>query len=311
MSSRVPEHTWDTVRGRLPLLQTVRFTVLGHCDLSKALMTAPRLRCVKLLIIPTPSQLPSLVRLGNIPWFQITHLAIDTHDYSAANRILAHAPRIECLRLTSDASRGWTRASSAYTHIVHRVMSSLHITGDDVMVGHYLNYVTLPALCHLTMRIASSGACSLVTRSQCNLHSLHILDPPGVQPLLLLLELCPALRELSVVYTNHSVFGALKLCRGRSNHLLPNLRALDLKLPWTSPSIGDFIAMAESRCAPEALPLPPGCVRLEHVNLHFAKPHALPDDTVYRLRRLGASGMRVTFLVGFDKDPAHEQLQPL
>ena len=311
MSSRPPEHAWDTVRGRLPLLETVRFTVLGHCDLSKALMTAPRLRRVKLLITPIPGQLPSLVHLGSIPWPQITHLDIDTHDYSAANRILAHAPNIECLRLSSNASRGWTRAGSAYTHIVHRVMSLLHITGDDVMVGHYMNHATLPALRHLTMRMAGSGARSLVARSQCNLLSLKILDPSDMQPLLLLLELCPALQELSVFYTNYNVFGALNLYRGSGNHLLPQLRSLDLKFPWTSPSIEDFIAMAESRCASERYPLAPGCARLEHVNLHFAKPHELPDDTVYRLRRLGEGGVRVTFLVGFDKDSAHEQLQLL
>ena len=170
------------------------FTLMGEAHQVLPPFT-PQLRRLKLHFTDSSrDSAVSLRRIEAIPWFQITHLDIETYHPFIAIQILQYAPKIECLNIRKAPSTGpyesvmgnyYGLCDSEHPkwHTTHLALLSMTLDTAAASRGHQddssmlLSYLTLPALQTLGVPHDQSGpphAFSLVKRSQCNLLSLKV-----------------------------------------------------------------------------------------------------------------------------------------
>ncbi|KAK7018386.1 hypothetical protein R3P38DRAFT_3558708 [Favolaschia claudopus] len=120
--------------------------------------------------------------LPNVPWSQLTRLAIGPIDLFKSLRILAHAPRLRDVDLTIGATELIAHSPSLFVHNLKCLLLERH-EGANIPVIHFLSYVQLPHLVSLaivgeTNDFLPFPLLSLLDRSSCHLRRLVLVDTP-------------------------------------------------------------------------------------------------------------------------------------
>ncbi|KAF7971149.1 hypothetical protein HWV62_21960 [Athelia sp. TMB] len=306
-------HMGQAHQGSL-LMQAGPLHVIRSCVPGNTWDMAPQLRYLKLNLTYEPLGMISLRRFEVIPWFQLTHLTIETHHPDIALQILQYARKIECFELCTATTLifGLRPEITSFLdledplHIIHPTMLSMSMTtasGSDSS-ARLISNLTLPALQNLDVAQdldGPVGALALVKRSQCSLLSLKILGCQSTPHVASLLRVTPALEELNIHSRDTSILHLLNLNNLSGMELVPKLRSLDITIGrMTTDSIGmeDFLAMLESRWTPEDGPRKPssGLSKLKHVTLVCVYSTNLTNEILGRLKKLIREGMDITIL---------------
>ncbi|KAJ6605429.1 hypothetical protein DFH09DRAFT_897458 [Mycena vulgaris] len=239
----------DDIQGRIPLLRKVALTVhavsasITPPPIITAFSNAPQLREVYLHTLTMSSIL--------LPWAQLTHLTFEWHETSECFEILHFTPLLEKLAVSL---RNLREIEPAPVRL--ECLHTLEFRYWGSSAQHPLQYITLPALKHLTMEKAPSGGLpsllAFLSRSECRLRSVSLSCLDDLSVAISVLEAVPSVSEVHMPYMcamDGSATAAAALFNRISTdtHFLPNMQTFSLESCLTTVSYASVIRMLEAR----------------------------------------------------------------